>query len=220
MAKNKGIKCFCNACNHDTNHSLLHKELVEYPPVIFEEGDQMEESTEYSLLQCRGCDAITLRVVHWNSFIDISDEMEHYPPRISRRTPTWIGLLPGTWRGVLREIYSALHADAKSLALMGTRALVDMYMNSTVGDKGGFAYKLDALVKGGFLAKQDEDTLMAALEAGNAAAHRGFVPDDKLLNHTMDIVENLLQRHALKHSAKTLKAATPARHPKIALPKE
>lgn len=111
----------------------------------------------------------------------------------------------------MNEVYRALHVNAKTLAMMGTRTLVDLYMTSTVGDCGSFRKKLDALVDQGHLAALDVDVLNTALEAGNASAHRGFCPSDEHLSHAMDIVENLLQRHALPESAAALAAATPTR---------
>jgi hypothetical protein len=49
------------------------------------------------------------------------------------------------------ETYAALHANSKRLALMGARALVDLFMNATIGDIGGFQRKLQKLVEEGYL---------------------------------------------------------------------
>ena len=95
--------------------------------------------------------------------------------------------------------------------MMGARTIVDMYMNDTVGDIGGFAKKLNKLVSDGHLGKQDRDVLETALEAGHAAAHRGHLPSPAEISHVMDIVENLLQKQALQRSAAALKKGTPAR---------
>jgi len=112
---------------------------------------------------------------------------------------------------MMREIYSALHANSRRLAMMGARTIVDMYMNDTLGDVGGFAKKLNQLVTDGHLAKQDQEILAVALEAGHAASHRGHQPSSADLNHVIDIVENLLQKRALAKAAATLKAKTPVR---------
>lgn len=111
----------------------------------------------------------------------------------------------------MSEIYSALHANSGRLAMMGARTIVDMYMNDTLGDTGGSAKKLNQLVTGGHLAKQDQEILAVALEAGHAASHRGHHHTSSDLNHVIDIVENLLQKRALAKAAATLKAKTPAR---------
>lgn len=95
--------------------------------------------------------------------------------------------------------------------MMGARTIVDMYMNHVVGDIGGFVQKLSQLVKAGHLGKLDKEVLEAALEAGHAASHRGHLPSSADVNHVMDIVENLLQKHALAKSAVALKMKTPPR---------
>jgi len=154
---------------------------------------------------------VSLRVEWWHSEIDWSDETDYYPPRVSRRPPPWEFSLPKEWQSLLSEIYRALHADSRRLAMMGTRALVDMYMNDAVGDVGGFERKLSQLVTAGYLADQDRKILTPALEAGHAAAHRGYLPDVDQVNHVMDIVENLLQKHTLTTSAEALTRETPSR---------
>ncbi|MGE6387398.1 DUF4145 domain-containing protein [Pseudomonas sp. NPDC078416] len=152
-----------------------------------------------------------MRVDWWHSDFDVSDDTDYYPPRISRQAPNWHQNLPRDLQLMLREIYAALHADSRRLAMMGARALVDMYMNETVGDIGGFVKKLNKLVTDGHLGRQDRDILEAALEAGHAAAHRGHLPTSDQITHVMDIVENLLQKKALQGSAAALKKGTPSR---------
>lgn len=95
--------------------------------------------------------------------------------------------------------------------MMGARACVDMYINATVGDIGGFTEKLRALVEFGHLSRTDEGILEAALEVGHAASHRGHCPSSKEVNQAMDIVENLLQKLALSKSAELLSKSTPPR---------
>jgi hypothetical protein len=94
---------------------------------------------------------------------------------------------------------------------MGARTLVDLYLTEAVGNTGKFEERLERLVQSGRLASSDKATLRAALEAGNAAAHRGYNPAVTDLNIVMDIVEHLLQKHVLQHNAKSLAASTPSR---------
>ncbi|WCE89388.1 DUF4145 domain-containing protein [Pseudomonas syringae] len=141
----------------------------------------------------------------------MSAESEYFPPRISRKSPAWVSMLPDEWQSLLREIYTALHSDSRRLAIMGVRALIDMYFNDTIGDVGGFAKKLAALVRDGHLSSVDQEILEVALDAGHAAAHRGYIlqPTDVAL--VMDIVENLLHRHSLRASAAELGKSIPLR---------
>lgn len=72
---------------------------------------------------------------------------------------------------------------------MGARSVIETAMVSKVGDQGTFADNLQALQDNGHLSKTNRQFLEAALEAGNAAAHRAHRPTAKRLNTVMDIVE-------------------------------
>ncbi|WP_010490787.1 DUF4145 domain-containing protein [Pseudomonas sp. S9] len=205
----KQLSSFCNRCSGTTNHTKLHELIQEWAGN--HDGFGYEYSKTTSLLQCKGCEEVTLRVDHWHSEYDAIDETEYYPPRISRRPPKWEKDLPYEWRKMLREIYTALHSNSRRLAMMGARALVDMYMNDTIGDIGHFTEKLSKLASDGHLGSQDKEILKAALEAGHAASHRGHIPNSDEINHTMDIVENLLQKYPLQKSAVELQKQTPKR---------
>lgn len=115
----------------------------------------------------------------------------------------------------MEEVYKSLDADGRRLALMGARALVDITILDKVGDAGSFQQKLQLMVQKGFLSRESSEYLAAALDAGNAAAHRGYYPGSDQLNHVMDIVENLLQAaYVLKDAAAELRKTTPQRKPK------
>lgn len=95
--------------------------------------------------------------------------------------------------------------------MMGARTLLDMLMVQKVGDVGSFKQKLKKLQAGGFVSADNVEILDAALDAGNAAAHRGHAPNASDVNTVMDIVENLLQAvYVLPDMAQRLKETTPA----------
>jgi len=119
---------------------------------------------------------------------------------------------------MLAEIYHALAADSRRLALMGARTLVAMLMTSHIGSEGTFGSRLAALQTGGFIADRQQEVLSAALDAGNAAAHRGYRPSTEQLNAVMDIVENLLAAtYHLRSLAARLRQETPPRSKKGAV---
>ncbi len=209
MATKKPIWSYCNKCSRPTKHDCLSEKIESHS----EESDGFDYSWGKSsrFIECRGCEEVTLRVDWWHSEYDASGDSDFYPPRISRQTPAWHHHLPEDWQSMLREIYAALHANSRRLAMMGARTIVDMYMNDTVGDIGGFDKKLNKLVTDGHLGGQDKDVLKTALEAGHAASHRGHLPSPSEISHVMDIVENLVQKKALQRSAAELKKGTPTR---------
>jgi hypothetical protein len=210
-------KAHCNKCLHETKHYVIAKRV----PSGREAADphdpycryEISWSTTYTMLECCGCESISLRrqfyFSEWNEI-----EEEYYPPQISRQLPKWHEQLPAEWQELLKEVYAALHADSRRLTLMGARALADLYMTEQLGDIGGFAQKIKKLEEKGLISKPNKTFLEAALEAGHAAAHRGHKAKANEVDQVIDIVENLLQSHVLKDVGKSLKAATPPRNSK------
>ena len=210
---NKIERAHCNRCLQQTKHEVIVTREIneieeygdEYPPI--------EWRVTYTMLQCRGCGTISLKR-HLLSYDCGADETDYFPPPISRQKPKWIFDLPVNFPSLINEIYAALHANSKCLALMGTRALFDLYMNTTIGDIGGFQKKLDKLVEDGYLGKKNKEILEAALDAGHAATHRAHNPTAEDINLVFDIVENLIQQLALKKKSDDLKKHTPKRQGK------
>jgi hypothetical protein len=171
------------------------------------------------MLECCGCETVTLR--HTNVFSeDPEPNVKYYPPSVSRRMPLWRKKLDDyKLRAVVGEVYSALGTDCRRLAMMGARTVVDMVLTDKVGDVGSFTKKLEKLEQVGFVSRQSREFLAAALDAGNAAAHRGFQPSKEQLNHVMDIVENVLQAvYVLQGAAAELRKTTPRRRLKGGIP--
>jgi len=96
--------------------------------------------------------------------------------------------------------------------MMGARTLLDLLMVEKVGDVGTFKQKLKKLQDAGYVGANNVDVLDAALDVGNAAAHRGHAPKATEVNAVMDIVENVLHAvYVLPDMALKLKKATPPR---------
>jgi hypothetical protein len=116
---------------------------------------------------------------------------------------------------MLHEIYNSLDADNRALPMMGARTILDMVIVDKIGDVGTFGDKLKHLETQGFISQKNREVLDAALDAGSAAAHRGYAPKLPEVLAVMDIVENLLQAtYVLDKAAKEIKKSTPARPPK------
>lgn len=145
--------------------------------------------------------------------MDKPDPGIYFPPRVSRRKPAWVDRLavPEEYGDLLDEIYVALHADSRRLAAMGARALIDCYITRRVGDQGNFTNGLKKLVEKGFISEKQREIVSAAVDAGNASAHRGHCPSGDDISAVIDIVENLIHNELLTQQAQTLRANTPAR---------
>lgn len=218
-AKEGVERIHCNQCGRETKHDLLAKRrqesfIVPYP----DDPITVDFVVTYSLLECRGCEEVTLRHVVWCSEDDPESPRApiFYPPRVSRASPAWMDrtTVPSEYMGLLHEIYVALHADSRRLAAMGARALIDLIIQRRVGDHGSFGEGLTALVANGFLSTHHRDTVAAAIESGNASAHRGHRPSVVDIATVIDIVENLIQNELLADAASALRATTPPRPPR------
>lgn len=208
-------KAHCNTCGHHTKHLILvsrqHNGQQEdgYGDVI------IQWCVTWELLECLGCETVALRKTTTSSEDWGESDVEYFPPAISRELPVWFSKLPGNLRELMKELYAALHADSTRLVVMGARALLDMVIVEKVGDSGTFKDKLKELETQGFVSHRNREYLDAALDAGHAAAHRGYAAKPEEVSHVMDIVENLLQAvYSLPTATAVLKASTPPRPPK------
>ena len=199
----------CNQCLRQTRHEVVTsrglRESEEVAPTV-----AIDWQTTYTLLECRGCGSMTLRRRLISHDVDV-DDTDYYPPPISRQIPRWHYDLPSEFKSLMKEVYAALHANSTRLALMGARALVDLFMNSTIGDIGGFQQKLQKLVNDGYLSSENKEILEPVLDAGHAATHRAHTPTAEDVGLVFDIVENLIQTLLFKEKVEDLKKHIPKR---------
>lgn len=121
--------------------------------------------------------------------------------------------LPEGIRLVLAEIETAVSARLTCLAVMGLRAVLDIFANELVGgDKGGFQQKIRLLKENNLLHDRQIEILEAALEVGHAAAHRMHIPSEDECRQVLEIVSHLLREHYLiAPNARKLRDSAPQR---------
>lgn len=210
---------YCNECGQETKHDVLHR--AEHSRRYYDDRYAVDVGSTWKVLQCRGCEEVTLQRVDWCSEDDPMDgpgPTTYFPPRVSRRKPAWASRykLPSEYVGLLDETYTALHADSRRLAMMGARALIDAVIRRNVGDQQNFARGLDALVEKTLISKHDRGIIEAAIDVGHASAHRGHEPSPEDVNVVIDIVERLIHAEVLAELAQGLREATPPRSPRAA----
>jgi Domain of unknown function (DUF4145) len=210
----RGTKLFrihCNNCRRKTQHRLVKKIEGDSGSEPYDEEFSISWDTIFHVLQCCGCLELVVRRTYMFSEWDQPD-IRFFPPRVSRHLPDWANDLPYDLRVVLEEVYRSLDADNRRLPMMGARTLMDMVMVEKIGDVGSFKDKLKELENRKFISAPNREVLDAALDAGNAAAHRGHAAKISEVSAVMDIVENLLQAvYVLPGMAQDLKKSTPQR---------
>ena len=194
----------CNKCNGHTRHKVICTENVKLEDDVGDR-DAITYWDSYTLLRCLGCDTVHLK--HDSAFSEAVDDKGRpevtttiYPPRISRNKPNWLGSLAGPfWWGdfeieqLLDEIYVALHNNSLRLAAMGVRALLEYIMIDKVGEKGSIGANITAFIEAGYVAPKDQDFFRTKLiEAGHAAMHRGYKPEQEDLGGLLDVTEFLI----------------------------
>ena len=219
------VKAHCNICAGERNHQLLHFHSKEWTEEVDDYGSYVSGEDRYELLQCAGCERVTLR--HSSYFSENTDDdgrvvptVSYYPPATFRRKPRW---LSGSGRflfigqtdfvpRLLNEIYTALHGECLSLAAMGVRALLERVMIDRVGDHDSFAENLKAFADKGYVAAHQSDILKATLDVGHASIHRNYTPTLEDIRLALDITENVIEMVYVSHEqAAELKRRTPPR---------
>ena len=213
-AKAKTTWSHCNECGQETKHDIVHR--ASRRRTFDDDRYSVDVGSDWTIVQCGGCEEVSMRRVDWCSDDDRQEGPNpptFFPARVSRRKPVWLTRehAPSTYVGMLDEVYAALHADSRRLAMMGARAIIDLVITRTVGDQGNFSKGLDELKKNDFIGMRDRTIIEAAIDAGSAAMHRGHQPTADDVNVVIDIVERMIQAEILEAKAKELAATTPPR---------
>jgi hypothetical protein len=200
------VSANCNTCGGDRKHDVLHAEVSRWTDEIERVGEIGGEDS-YEMLRCRGCGRICLR--HQSSFSEDKDPetgrplvvTRYYPPATSRKKPNWLSmfsLMHLAWNeddiisDLLDEIYEALHNDARRLAAMGVRSLLEQIMIDKVGQQKSFKLLVNTFAEKGFISPLQKERIETILEAGHASVHRSFKPHVRDLMTLMDIAESLV----------------------------
>ncbi len=222
-ADQKIEKYFCNRCSGKTNHFVRREfeKTTNWDDALFSMRERL------LIIECCGCEHLALvKKSHfsedtWVAENAVTGEVTEeaiwdeviYPPVSYRAPPTWFEDVPdSTLRQISGEIYKSLQTESNYLATFGSRTLIDRLVLLTVGDKGNFAKGLKALVDEGKIAAHERDILKPVIEAGNAAAHRGWAPTRDELTTILDTVEGLIHRLlVLPKLSEELEESVPAR---------
>ncbi len=171
--------------------------------------------TEYSVLECRGCGQYYFKSSSSNSedydYFENPETGEHeqfyretvnyWPPAAKRRPPEWaneIGFEDRVLGSLFDDVYTALSNNLGVLAAIGMRTVFDRASELLKVDSGKtFQQKLDDLKTSGHITAKEVDVLATLIDAGSAAAHRGWQPRPKQLDAMMTILEAFLHRSFL-----------------------
>jgi hypothetical protein len=222
IPERKTAKFVCPHCQKDTKHlSITHGRLNKAP-----KRRRREEVTfeQYELMECQECKNLTLAVeTHLHPGPGIGDaymiKTKYYPPIPVRKKPQWLDNLDKILCALLEEVYMALDNSLYNVASTGLRTILDRVIVDKIGDAGSFDTKLRDMERNGLIDSEERDILSTVLDAGSAAAHRGFTPKRQTVEDMLDVLEEMLhkiyiapkRRVALKAKAQTIKSQVPPR---------
>jgi hypothetical protein len=118
--------------------------------------------------------------------------------------------------GLLEETYQALNSGLKVITAIGMRTAIDRTTEVLKIDPSRtFEEKLEDLEKLGKISSDERKALAVLIDAGSAAAHRGWCPSNSDLYTMLSITENFLHRtFILDKEWKELGVGVPARPPR------
>jgi transcription elongation factor Elf1 len=162
------------------------------------------------ILECGGCGCVYHQIVTWNT-----EEIEyfengqcravstvtHWPIPVHRPRPDWhfeLMVTDSLLYHITCEVYEALNHNIRVLAAIGMRTTIDR-ATELLGIKPNltFTRKLDELLIKGKIGKDEREHLSVLIDAGSAAAHRGWRPSMDELDLLMPILEVFLNRNFL-----------------------
>ncbi len=214
------LKRDCPRCSTSTNQRTVFNEGCFKPSEFFfrnKEGNETEKAylvqgEIWRIYKCLGCDTLNLQfeIVHVPNLKPVSIFLFPKGKQI-RSMPEWVARIKIEYLEQFQEIYQAINEGLFRLALMGIRALLDQFIVEKVGDIGTFKDKLNKLREQGYVTERKIEVLDTALDAGNAATHRGFKPDEDTIGRVMEILENIMQTEIIERDHTKVKEKIPSR---------
>jgi uncharacterized protein DUF4145 len=143
-------------------------------------------------------------------------ETTYWPAPITRQRPKWLDKIEEADRDLgklLGEMYTALDNDLRVLSAIAARTVFDRASELLGIDPAlSFQEKLDSLGANGKISIDEESTLEVLVDAGSAAAHRGWRPNPEELSTMIDVMESFLHRSfVVGDGIAKLKASVPAK---------
>lgn len=176
-------------------------------------GHYMEGEADHKLLQCAGCETVFYHISRWHSedydfdYHPVTGDtiythprtVETYPtPEKRNQKPDWawtIDQIDPQLHRILHETYKANEVDSFILASVGLRTAFDRVTEFLKIDASlSLEEKVTELLARGFIGESEANTLRIVTDAGSAAAHRGWAPDQKSFKVLLATLEQFIHR--------------------------
>jgi len=122
-----------------------------------------------------------------------------FPTDNQSAIPDWYEGLDNVKKALIQEIDMSIANKLTALPTMGLRTLIESIMMDFVGDSRGFAGKLKRFEVEGFITGKHAAMIDKVLDAGNAAAHRAYFPNEEDLLTCVNVVRHLMEGLYILH---------------------
>jgi hypothetical protein len=230
---NGTVKGHCPKCGPDRNAEVKGEYVSGF------EDDGFWATHKRRILVCLGCEAAYFQIetttsedVEWQvddsgiSVPSFKPHFRHFPSPIKREQPQWaqnfeaekllaelgVSQTGDLWR-LFDDVYDCLNADLRIPAAIAIRTTFDKATEFVGIDPSlSFAKKLDALLDRGRISEDEREILEILVDAGSAAAHRGWRPTADELETLTTLIESFLHRtFVILEAARKLKDGIPQR---------
>jgi hypothetical protein len=210
MTALKMMKAHCPTCDSMTNCDIHGQTKKEWE---FDDGiHSICGANEHKLLECRGCNTVFYfklstddlnyvhRYIHGNMTHSEPEEfIITFPlPEKDDIRPSWFENLyykDHQLHTIMDEMYTAYTCKSFILASIALRTTFDRVIYILSIDPAlTFKEKLDELVKNNMVLEKEKENLAVIVEAGNAAAHRGWSPTEKTFKSLLAVMEDFVRR--------------------------
>lgn len=173
---------------------------------------QFQAHDYYKILECRGCGQKYFKTLSTNSedYSNVGEDtpsgwetvyletVHYWPPPAKRRMPEWssdLGFEDRVLGSLFEDVYIAMSNNLGVLAAIGMRTVFDRASELLgIDETKSFNAKLIDLQAAGHITAREGGVLAAVIDAGSAAAHRGWQPKPRQLEAMLIILEAFLHR--------------------------
>jgi hypothetical protein len=190
-------KSYCQRCDYNTNHKVLHKESIRSD---YEEG--FDYAVEYMILKCMGCERISFREVFINLEVSYPDQDGDWQPEITVTTyPEELKVkkklentfeLPEKIKLIYKEAINAYNANCLILTGVAFRAVIEAICIEEKISGSNLEKKINNLVKQKLITEKEANRLHSIRFMGNDSVHEMKVPKKRGLETVLNIINHLL----------------------------
>lgn len=230
----EAMKAHCPRCNGDRKcevHGTITDKWEVDDPRVSVHGENV-----HRLLRCMGCETVFYHCASWDSedwegLYNAAGEFDMTPvirtetfpsPEKQSSRPDWAWSLSKrdpSLGAIMDEIYRARDEGGLILPAVGLRTAFDRVTEILGIDPAmRFEEKIETIHAQGLVGETEAAALKVVVDAGSAAAHRGWMPAIEDLNKLLTALEHFIHRSVVSGKAALAVAANippkPARRPK------